>query len=791
MLKRLSVKLKIYSIAVVSAVGFGIYLAYNFQVNFTNSKILEDVRDTYYPILEKANNNAVMLDRIKELLRAAVQTGETSYIDDAQRIADEMLELFEKTESLEPEKKQTISELSSNFKSYFKLTKSISTEMASGEPDFSTLPARVQEKEALFQKVKTDLNEFIKFAHQRFEYDVESANSNSQRSLLTGFIIWAFSIFLLVTAVITIAKLILSNIKQVASSLHKIALGEDDFSNMIKVESTDEIGQLGNSFNELMINLKEKTNDLDCMMQNMHQGLFTITSNLLIHPEYSSYVENIFNTKEIAGKNYQDILFKDSLLGSDALNQATTAVESLLEADEVMWGFNAHLLPSEYIFSQTINDTETIKIIELDWDPIVADEIIDKIMVTVRDVTELRALQKEAEQQKRELEIVGQILAISVKKFDDFSHNSKELISKNKDLLKDNKLGRDELISKLFINMHTIKGNARTLGLTMIKDYVHDAESTYDQLRKDSNIELNKEQLLEAIDIVEMKIGEYSDIREKKLGGISHTTQSGSIEDTTLPKSLLNRMANSYELLLKENVTSEYRGELASILSELNSIRGIPLAEVLGEIIDSLPGMAKELGKEEPRVIIDEADIFVDFNYSSTIKSIFTHILRNSLDHGIETADERIAAGKAKHGIIEIDTECEKGSITIKVRDDGRGLALGKIKRKAIEKGLTNKNEVSSVGDIANLIFHSGLSTADSVTDISGRGVGMDAVRTYLQEHQCDIAIKFSDNARVDDEYINFEIVLKLDPVVVFQNKEIPTLFDPNGNQEIAQHRMQ
>ena len=115
--------------------------------------------------------------------------------------------------------------------------------------------------------------------------------------------------------------------------------------------------------------LQEKTNDILNMMQNMHQGLFTIMEGGIIHHEYAAYLEQILETDKIANRNFMDLLFKDTNLGTDRIDQVQTAVEALLGSDEMMFDFNSHLLATEIVIS--LPDDRT-KILELDWDPIIA-----------------------------------------------------------------------------------------------------------------------------------------------------------------------------------------------------------------------------------------------------------------------------------------------------------------------------------------------------------------------------------------------------------------------------------
>ena len=108
------------------------------------------------------------------------------------------------------------------------------------------------------------------------------------------------------------------------------------------------------------------------------------------------------------------------------------------------------------------------------------------------------------------------------------------------------------------------------------------------------------------------------------------------------------------------------------------------------------------------------------------------HLIRNSLDHGLETTSERIAAGKPETGNVTLNAYHQGGNIVIEIIDDGRGLNTTKIKQKALANGLIDEEDVLSDQEINELIFQPGFSTADEVSDISGRGVGMDVVKRNI-----------------------------------------------------------
>ncbi len=118
------------------------------------------------------------------------------------------------------------------------------------------------------------------------------------------------------------------------------------------------------------------------------------------------------------------------------------------------------------------------------------------------------------------------------------------------------------------------------------------------------------------------------------------------------------------------------------------------------------------------------------------IKDPLTHMVRNSGDHGIETPSERTAAGKPEHGTITLNAYHEGGHIIIEISDDGRGINLEKVSEKAIANGLTTAEEIEAMSSkqICQFIFKAGFSTAEKVTNVSGRGVGMDVVRTNIEK---------------------------------------------------------
>jgi two-component system chemotaxis sensor kinase CheA len=160
------------------------------------------------------------------------------------------------------------------------------------------------------------------------------------------------------------------------------------------------------------------------------------------------------------------------------------------------------------------------------------------------------------------------------------------------------------------------------------------------------------------------------------------------------------------------------------------SIRMIPMATVFNRFPRMLRDLAIRLGKKVELVTHGEATE-LDKGLVEKITDPLTHLVRNSCDHGIELPEVRKAAGKSEHGTITLAASHQGGSILIEVRDDGRGLSREKILAKARERGMDVSDQMSDA-DVWHLIFAPGFSTAAEVTDVSGRGVGMDVVKKNI-----------------------------------------------------------
>lgn len=232
--------------------------------------------------------------------------------------------------------------------------------------------------------------------------------------------------------------------------------------------------------------------------------------------------------------------------------------------------------------------------------------------------------------------------------------------------------------------------------------------------------------------------------RKRKSGSV----EAGSIRvDIGKVDSLINMVG---ELVITQSMLSQVGRDFdPSMLDQLRSglvqlerntrelqesvmrIRMVPMSFAFGRIPRVVHDVSSKLGKQV-RLDVSGEGTELDKTVMERLHDPLVHIVRNSLDHGLESPEDRVACGKPAEGVLSLNAYHYGGMIVIEVADDGRGLNVEGIRQKAIQRGLVAEDEDVSVERAAELIFHPGFSTAAQITDVSGRGVGMDVVRRNI-----------------------------------------------------------
>lgn len=596
---------------------------------------------------------------------------------------------------------------------------------------------------------------------------IAALNRNLATTTTTIAIVTAVAVVALALIGLLLYRQITGPISRMQKMMTDIA-GNQDFTKRLPVDRMDEVGHSIVAFNgmiekiqEASAQVKQKTADMQAMLQNIPQGILTVVDGNKVHPEYSAFLETVFETTDIAGRDLMDLVFSDTGLGADTLSQIEAIGGACIGEDVMNFGFNEHLMVGEV--EKKMADGR-IKILDLSWSPITDDaDTVIRLMLCVRDVTELRKLAAEANEQKHELEMIGEILAVNAAKFQDFIRTSRRFLDENEQIVCQNPDATAFAIAKLFRNMHTIKGNGRTYGLLHLSNVVHEVEQRYDDLRHpETGAVWQQDVLLQDLAKVRVAIDRYARINEVTLGRQAAPVQAEAMERHILT---IDRKHIQESLHRLETVNTANLHELVAVRNEVRRTLRLlgteEMEEILAAVTESLPALATDLGKVSPVILIEDNGYVIHAHASPLLRNVFMHLIRNAMDHGLETPEERLAVGKTEAGTIRLQMGVMDNMLHIALSDDGRGLALARIRQTAIEKNLISKDEHLDDNALARLIMRPGFSTRSEVTDVSGRGVGMDAVLDFVSREQGKIEIEFLDTAEGAD-FRPFQITVLL-----------------------------
>jgi two-component system chemotaxis sensor kinase CheA len=339
-----------------------------------------------------------------------------------------------------------------------------------------------------------------------------------------------------------------------------------------------------------------------------------------------------------------------------------------------------------------------------------------------------------------------------------------------------------DLVDSLYRDVHSLKGAAFLFNFKNIGEIAHRLENRFEGLR-DQEQEIPKsliDSVYQDIEYIEAEIGKLgnekpgsstepkpspmaakepeqltkvrnvSKSKENKVSN-SQTESESNSGSVRVPVQLLDKlMASMGEMVLVRNQVLQYTQNsddldflnlskrlnvvTSEIQEEMMKTRMQPVGNVVGKFHRVVRDLAKNLEKDID-LYIEGAETELDKSLLEAIKDPLTHIVRNACDHGLETIQERAEVGKSKKGNIWIRSYHEGGQVIIEVSDDGRGLNHQAILNKALEKGIITTDQANQMApkQVNQLIFHPGFSTAAKVTNVSGRGVGMDVVATNIE----------------------------------------------------------
>lgn len=487
--------------------------------------------------------------------------------------------------------------------------------------------------------------------------------------------------------------------------------------------------ELENSYNELDRKVEERTYELNkttvalkTILNNTEEGFLTFSESLIIDPEYSLQCETMFG-KKISNRSISAILGNEKQETVAFLDKVFTRI--LHEDKPYAIDMYISLLPETIAIGS--------KTLQLNYKLIDTDSEGRKIMVILHDISEKLELQNEIENERNILKMVINVLNSRedylelIRDFRDFTMNGMEQICNSQ-------LETEDKIAEIFRMIHTFKGSFANFDTINAVTALHDFETILNDKRK-SLLNYTNNQLVDFFNDYD-----YNSWIEKDIDIIRELLGSDFF---SLEKKLSIDPDRIYELENKI-AESELGEEGREFLIELKRLRYTSFTELLSYYKNYTSQLAQRMGKLINPVIIEGEDIPVDRElYKSLIRSL-THLFRNSIYHGIENPEERARKGKSEYGQIKVEVNKKGERIELIIHDDGRGINLDAVCKTALEKGFVEKEQIEQMSESEklNLILKDRLSTSKKVSDISGRGVGLSALKHELEKFQGEIEIQ-------------------------------------------------
>lgn len=501
------------------------------------------------------------------------------------------------------------------------------------------------------------------------------------------------------------------------------------------------------------IDFENQCRELHAILDRLPQGMIVFNEELRVETCHSTRARVLLGHTVLEGKTLDELVFRGARdLSEERRSMCLSALMFSFGVPEFMAEANQEHLIENVERRDADGQTQHLG---LEWVMLTgADgETVERVLLTIRDETHARQAQQAATRRARELELLHQLITAGLREFQEFSYNTRQRINDNAMLCDEEILLDDGVLEQMFRNLHTIKGNARLLDFEQIALRAHLAEEPVRWLQS------QPPDLLDDMTVVTVCL----QIEERLFALLDSVKEYEEVLACHFPEFLENVHTidpRVLELVRAEVVRAREDMSLSqeaikAIHMLLSNTKAMSLRHVVQKVSRVFASLARELEKPEPEVEVSGCSVWMTYGFGSTLQDALMHIFRNAFDHGIEAPGERSARGKAERGKITITSHESEQGMVLTIRDDGKGLDLAML-RERIAGG-----EHLSDQELAQGIFGSGVSTARTLTTISGRGVGMDVVRTFLEQRHCAVEIVLCEGEAMGT-HRPFELVLTI-----------------------------
>lgn len=479
-----------------------------------------------------------------------------------------------------------------------------------------------------------------------------------------------------------------------------------------KAQLEDYSRNLEKKVEERTFEISQLNRQMKALLDSLSQGFLMFGRDGVCQQVYSRACEDLFKIAP-PQKTVWDVFNLDSKKSESFKKWMMTVFSEMLPFEDL-----APLGP------QRLEVNEGGKTIALEYFPLRNDSGIEFVVVVATDITSLLSAQNEAKVEKEKVHFVLNLIQ-KKRQFSSFIEETERLLLSAQNLVQKNpwtEVDRSEMLRFL----HTVKGSAALYSLAGVPDLCHETEELVKTLPLPLSVP-HRSEVSEELHQLERRIQEIKNQATSILG---------------------------QKLFSKEKwfeISSEQVQRWIDILKSAHPHSSSPLEKELNQLwlesgehffrpyADEIQSLAERLGKKMLPLEINDHGCYLPPEELNEIFSSYVHVFRNSMDHGIETPEERLSAGKPEAGKISVDLKLlSRGSqneLEILVQDDGRGISVDKLRKKLISKKPEQKEnfEKLSDNDLIQYIFEDDVSTRDQVTDLSGRGVGLNALKFAIE----------------------------------------------------------
>jgi signal transduction histidine kinase len=492
---------------------------------------------------------------------------------------------------------------------------------------------------------------------------------------------------------LAIHRVVVRPVKRLEEAAGRVARGEQqalDERVTVRARVEDEVVRLAERFGEMAeavrdreARLEERRSELKLILDSVDQGFLTAAADGTLFQERSAIVDTWVGATP-AGSKLWDILRP---IDPSAEQWLRTGWEQLVDG----------ILPLEVAIEQLPKRMNGQgRQFSLSYHPVLAGDALQRMVVVITDITSELARQRALAEQQEFAALVDQFVR-DRRGFYAFWEEASALVSK---LIQPS---QDSGVSNVRRSLHTLKGNSRFFGLNRLSGLCHELESNMAERRDDTLTDAERGRLADLWNSLSQRI-------EPLMRGSTVFLEISSTE---------------YDRLLDAVTRREPATRIEQLLRDL---RHEPIAQRFEHARRVVEGSSRALGKAPPRVEIQHGDLRVPPGPWAPFWTIFSHVLSNAVDHGIEPDEERRVAGKPVPGSIELSISRSSSEIAIVVKDDGRGIDWEAVRQRAQERGLASQSPT----DLKQALLADSFSTRSEVTHLSGRGVGLAAVNQVV-----------------------------------------------------------